>query len=121
MNSAFFQKIEGILHTERIDAYRLMASSAPSFHEMASLSLRNLLSMELFAEAFPEPPIAKQPVSQLPWGHIILLLQKAKPPADRLWHNIMEGLSYGRGESPANGAAYTRPGQRPGAAGGGAK
>jgi hypothetical protein len=38
---------------------------------MSGLSSRNLLSMKLFAEAFPDPAIAKQPVSQLPWGQII--------------------------------------------------
>ena len=31
--------------------------------------------MKLFAEAFPKAPIAKQPVSQLPWGQIIRSLQ----------------------------------------------
>lgn len=37
---------------------------------MTGLSARNLLSMKLLAEAFPEEPIAKQTVSQLPWDHV---------------------------------------------------
>jgi hypothetical protein len=41
-----------------------------AFPDMGGLSPRNLLSMKLFAEAFPEPEITKQPVSQLPWEHI---------------------------------------------------
>lgn len=48
---------------------RLAADLQEAFPDMGGLSSRNLLSMKLFAEAFPEDPIAKQPVSQLPWGH----------------------------------------------------
>ena len=62
---------------------RLSADLREAFPDMGGLSPRNLLSMKLFAEAFPEPEITKQPVSQLPWGHIIILLQKVKSASDR--------------------------------------
>ena len=43
----------------------LAADLQEAFPDMGGLSSRNLLSMKLFAEAFPEGPITKQPVSQL--------------------------------------------------------
>lgn len=61
---------------------------------MGGLSSRNLLSMKLFAEAFPDGSIAKQPVSQLPWGQIIRLIQMVKDPAVRDFY-IRETLAHG--------------------------
>ena len=72
---------------------RLSADLREAFPDMGGLSPRNLLSMKLFAEAFPEPEITKQPVSQLPWGHIIILLQKVKSASDRLWY-IAASIEY---------------------------
>lgn len=78
-----------ILHRQRDAAWgakvidRLAADLREEFPDMSGLSARNLLSMSLFAAAFPNGPIAKQPVSQLPWGHIIRLLQMIKDPAAR--------------------------------------
>ena len=43
---------------------------------------------------FPVAPIAKQPVSQLPWGQIIRLLQMVKGPAARDFY-IRETLTHG--------------------------
>ena len=73
---------------------RLSFDLREAFPGMDGLSPRNLLSMKLFAEAFPESPITKQPVSQMPWGHIILLLQKVKSATDRLWY-IRATIEYG--------------------------
>ncbi len=73
---------------------RLSADLREAFPDMGGLSPRNLLSMKLFAEAFPEPEITKQLVSQLPWGHIILLLQKVKSASHRLWY-IKASIEYG--------------------------
>jgi hypothetical protein len=50
--------------------------------------------MSLFAAAFPDGPITKQPVSQLPWGHIIRLLQMVKDPAAREFY-IREAIARG--------------------------
>lgn len=48
-------------------------------------SLRNLQLMKQFAELHPSS-IAKQAVSQLPWGHIIVLMQKIKDEHAREWY-----------------------------------
>ncbi len=61
---------------------------------MGGISARNLLSMKLLAAAFPSGPIAKQPVLQLPWGHVIRLLQMVKEPAAREFY-ICEATTHG--------------------------
>lgn len=73
---------------------RLAADLKEAFPDMSGLSSRNLLSMKLFAEAFPAGSIAKQPVSQLPWGHIIRLLQMVKDHSARDFY-IREAITHG--------------------------
>ncbi len=73
---------------------RLSVDLRKAFPDMRGLSTRNLLSMKLFAEAFPDGPIAKRPVSQLGWGQIIRLLQMVKDPVDREFY-IRETLAHG--------------------------
>ena len=73
---------------------RLAADLRGAFPDMRGLSSRNLLSMKLFAEAFPGGSIAKQPVSQLPWGQIVRLLQMVKDPAVRDFY-VRETLAHG--------------------------
>lgn len=65
---------------------RLSHDLKTAFPDMTGLSPRNLLFMRSFAEAYPDPAIVKQLVSQIPWGHIIRILQKVKDPEDRLWY-----------------------------------
>ena len=73
---------------------RLAADLQAEFPDMSGLSTRNLLSMKLLAEAFPEGPITKQPVSQLPWGHVIRLLQMVKDLATREFY-IRQAVAHG--------------------------
>ena len=73
---------------------RLAADLQAEFPDMGGLTRRNLFSMRAFAEAFPEGPIVKQPVSQLPWGQIIRLIQMVKAPAAREFY-IRETLTHG--------------------------
>ena len=73
---------------------RLSTDLRDAFPDMRGLSTRNLLSMKLFAEAFPDWTITKQPVSQLPWGHIIRLLQMVKNHATRDFY-IQQTISHG--------------------------
>lgn len=54
------------------------------FPGTAGFSRRNLELMRQFAELYPK--IAKQAVSQLPWGHIIVLMQQVKDPEARDWY-----------------------------------
>jgi predicted nuclease of restriction endonuclease-like (RecB) superfamily len=73
---------------------RLSADLQKAFPDMRGLSPRNLLFMRSFAAAYPEPGIVKQLVSQLPWGHIIRLIQSIKDPDVRHWY-IKAGIANG--------------------------
>jgi predicted nuclease of restriction endonuclease-like (RecB) superfamily len=57
------------------------------FPNMKSFSSRNLHFMRQFAESYPNG-ICETAVSQLPWGHNIILMQKVKDPSVRLWYAI---------------------------------
>lgn len=61
---------------------------------MSGISPRNLLAMKVFAREFPDGPIAQQAVAQLPWGHVLQLLQRLKDPATREFY-IRETLTHG--------------------------
>lgn len=65
---------------------RLAHDLSAEFPDMRGFSPRNLLFMRSFAEGFTSGPIVKQLVSQLPWGHIIRILQRVKSPAERNWY-----------------------------------
>ena len=73
---------------------RLAADLKLEFPEMGGLSVRNLLAMKIFAREFPDDPIAQQPVAQLPWGHVLQIMQRAKDPATRYFY-IRETLAHG--------------------------
>lgn len=53
---------------------------------MKGLSVRNLKYMRDLAREWPEGSIGQQLVAQIPWGHNIRLLQKAKDPKEREWY-----------------------------------
>lgn len=65
---------------------RLAADLRQEFPDMKGFSSRNLIFMRGFAEAFPDKSIVKQLVSQIPWGHIIRILQLVKDPNERVWY-----------------------------------
>lgn len=56
-----------------------------AFPETTGFSDSNLKRMRRFAEAFPAE-IGSQSVTQLPWGHIMTIIHKVKPPAEREWY-----------------------------------
>lgn len=56
------------------------------FPDIHGFSRRNLLFMRAFAEAYPESEIVKQLVSQIPWGHIVRLIQTVKDYNCRNWY-----------------------------------
>ncbi|HET9843094.1 MAG TPA: PDDEXK nuclease domain-containing protein [Gammaproteobacteria bacterium] len=65
------------------------------FPGSSGMSVRNLKFMRQFAQLYPDE-IGKQPVSQLPWGHIIVLMQRIKDPEIRHWYasnTIQNGIS----------------------------
>ena len=57
-----------------------------SFPDMKGFSPRNLKHMRRFAETYPDLEIVKQVVSQIPWGHNIVLLNKLETIEKRLWY-----------------------------------
>ena len=65
---------------------RLATDLRAEFQDMKGLSPRNLLFMRAFAEAYADEEKVKQLVSQLPWGHVVRLIQKVKSPEEREWY-----------------------------------
>jgi predicted nuclease of restriction endonuclease-like (RecB) superfamily len=66
---------------------RLAADLRAEFPSMTGFSRRNLLYMRAFAEAWPGgSAIVQQPVAQLPWGHVIELLDKLDDQDLRDWY-----------------------------------
>jgi len=73
---------------------RLSADLSVSYPDMRGLSPRNLHFMRSFAATYPDVQIVKQLVSQLPWGHVIRLVQQIKDPEIRLWY-IKASVEHG--------------------------
>ncbi len=66
---------------------RLASDLQTSFPGIQGLSYRNLYRMRAFYTAYPdETAFVTQPVSQIPWGHNIMLFQKLKDKERRLWY-----------------------------------
>jgi predicted nuclease of restriction endonuclease-like (RecB) superfamily len=65
---------------------RLAADLRNAFPEMTGFSPRNLKYMRAFAEAWPDEAIVQQLVAQIPWGHIVRILDYVKAPAEREWY-----------------------------------
>ncbi len=55
------------------------------FPGTVGFSKRNLERMRKFAQLYNSLEFAAQAVSQLPWGHIIVLMQQVKDPEAREW------------------------------------
>ena len=66
---------------------RLAADLQKAFPGIQGFSARNLERMRAFFLAYPEEnQFATQAVSQIPWGHNIILFQKVKESSQRLWY-----------------------------------
>ncbi len=63
---------------------RLSEDLRAEFPDMKGLSARNIQYMTTFAGAWHNSPIAQQPVAQLPWGHITVLLDKLTEQESRV-------------------------------------
>ena len=75
------QALEG-WGTKVID--RLASDLRQEFPQMTGLSPRNFRYMRTFAVAWST--IGQQPVAQLPWGHIAVLLDRVEVQATREWY-----------------------------------
>jgi len=72
---------------------RLAADLRAELPGMRGLSQRSLVYMRTFAAAFAAP-IAQQPAAQLPWGHIMVLLDKVADSEARQWY-AAQAVEYG--------------------------
>lgn len=98
---------------------RLSTDLRAEFPTMKGFSRRNLAYMRAFAEAWPgEDELVQRPVAQLPWGHVIELLDKLDDRTLRDWyaakdvqmgwsrvvlaHQIVTALHEREGTAPSN-------------------
>lgn len=65
---------------------RLSQDLQNSFLETRGFSVPNLKRMRLFSQTYPSFEIGSQPVSQLPWSHISILISKVKNNTIREWY-----------------------------------
>ena len=92
---------------------RLARDLRRSFPDMQGFSNRNLQFMRSFAEEMPDPAIVKQLASQLPWWHLVRLIQRVKGPEARTWYMrqaIAQGWSRRVLEMQMLGNAHQRQG-----------
>jgi len=74
---------------------RLSTDLQTAFPGVEGFSYRNLYRMRAFHRAYPdEARFVTQPVSQIPWGHNIVLFQKLKSHDERLWY-AQETVAHG--------------------------
>ncbi|WP_237342149.1 PDDEXK nuclease domain-containing protein [Williamsia soli] len=65
---------------------RLAADLRAEFPEMRGFSRSNLHYMRTIAGTWPREAIVQQPVGQLPWGHLTVLIDKLDDHATRNWY-----------------------------------
>jgi len=90
---------------------RLAADLRASFPGARGLSRRNLHYMRAFAEAWHEE--VPQPVAQLPWGHVRVLLDRLEDHEVRQWYatrDAAEGWSRAVLETMVASRLHLRPG-----------
>ena len=65
---------------------RLSADLKERFPDARGYSPRNLRYMRTFATAWSAAEVGQQPAAQLPWGHQMVLLDKARTPERLRWY-----------------------------------
>lgn len=65
---------------------QLAADLRSAFPDMRGFSPRNLKYMRALAEAWPSDEFVQEPVAQLPWSHVVTLLDKLKTREAREWY-----------------------------------
>jgi len=65
---------------------QLAADLQRAFPELKGFSARNLKYMRSFAEAWQDEAFVQQAVAQIPWGHNVRILDKAKTPTERSFY-----------------------------------
>ena len=65
---------------------QLAADLRAEFPEMTGLRRSSIYYMRAFAAAWPRDAIVQQPAGRLPWGHVMVLLDKVEDPRTRDWY-----------------------------------
>jgi predicted nuclease of restriction endonuclease-like (RecB) superfamily len=94
---------------------RLAEDLRAEFPQMKGLSRSNLFYMRAFATSWPDE-VVQQPVGQLPWGHITVLLDKLKTLQARAWYAaaaVQHGWSRNVLSNMIAGQAMERTGSAP--------
>ena len=73
---------------------RLSRDLRHEFPDMKGFSPRNLGYMRAVAEAWPDEGFVQQVVAQLPWGHVVRILDRAGEPAARQFY-VEQALAHG--------------------------
>jgi len=81
--------------------------------DMRGLSRSNIHYMRQMAAAWPEPAIGQQPVGQLPWGHVTVLLGKLDEPDAMDWY-ARAAVTGGWSRNVLAGGSEQRADERPG-------
>jgi predicted nuclease of restriction endonuclease-like (RecB) superfamily len=90
---------------------RLATDLRAEFPEMKGFSRANLFYMRRFAGEWPAEAVVQQPVGQLPWGHITVLLDRLDEHTLRDWYATnaaAHGWSRNVLEHQIRSAAHTR-------------
>ncbi|MCC8372444.1 MAG: DUF1016 N-terminal domain-containing protein [Rickettsia endosymbiont of Pseudomimeciton antennatum] len=58
-----------------------------AFPEMKGFSTRNLKYMQQFAKEYPDLTFVQQVAAQLPWFHLVILIDKVKDKQARIFYN----------------------------------
>ena len=65
---------------------RLSDDLREAFPDMRGLSPRNLRYMRAFAAAWPDRRIVQEVLTEIPWAHNVILLNKLRDAETRLWY-----------------------------------
>lgn len=73
---------------------KLSVDLSKAFPDTKGFSIRNLKYMRKFAEDFPDDKFVQQLVAQLPWGHIVFLMNLISKKEERIFY-IENAVKYG--------------------------
>lgn len=73
---------------------RLSCDLSSAFPELKGFSPRNLKYMRLFAESYQDLTIVQQVAAQLPWFHLVKLMDKIKDADERLFY-MKKAIEHG--------------------------
>ena len=67
---------------------RLAVDLRTAFPGVRGFSRRNLHYMRTLASMYPEDEFVQHPVAHIPWGHVLLLMDKVDDPRTASWYAL---------------------------------